>query len=204
MHLFLEALKQFNQACQKKSISITQEKGFIWANLYKLSNTNVTKDTKSIPVCTAKRKGFRTEIRKKLNDEISFINLIINIEEMSTYFKDKHRNSKKRYKNYKTLNTITEPADTIVFIVATSTSIVLLLFGVGLATLPTSAEIACSLSLGNKVLHKMIINKYNKYKKQYQKDQQTLKFYDEIYRKSLQDNLLHKNEYESLCEFFTK
>ena len=70
--------------------------------------------------------------------------------------------------------------------------------------LPISAGIACALSLGNKILHKLIINKYNKYKKQYERDQNTIKSFDKLYRKSLQDNLIDKNEYESVCKIFTK
>ena len=61
-----------------------------------------------------------------------------------------------------------------------------------------------TLSLGNKILHKLIINKYNKYKKQYEKDQQTIKSFDKLYRKSLQDNVIAINEYESLCNIFTE
>ena len=70
--------------------------------------------------------------------------------------------------------------------------------------LPISAGIACTLSLGNKVLHKLIINKYNKYKKQYARDQQTIKSFDKSYRKSLQDNVIDKTEYESLCNILTR
>ena len=70
--------------------------------------------------------------------------------------------------------------------------------------LPISAGIACGLSLGNKILHKLIINKYNKYKKQYERDQQTIKSFDKLNRKSLQDNVIDKIEYESLCNIFTK
>ena len=70
--------------------------------------------------------------------------------------------------------------------------------------LPRSAGIACTLSLGNKVLHKLIINKYNKYKKQFERDQQTIKSFDKLYRKSLQDNVIDKTEYESLCNVFTR
>ena len=70
--------------------------------------------------------------------------------------------------------------------------------------LPLSAGITCTLSLGNKVLHKLIINKNNKYKKQYERDQQTIKSFDQIYRKSLQDNVIDKSEYDSLCKSFTK
>ena len=143
-------------------------------------------------------------LEKKINDVNSFNNHISNIKEMITYFKDKNNKSKKRYKNYKTLNTILESVDTIVIIGATSASITLSVTGIGLIVLPISAGIACALSLGNKVLHKLIINKYNKYKKQYERDQQTIKSFDKLYRKSLQDNVIDKNEYESLCNIFTK
>ena len=143
-------------------------------------------------------------LEKKINDINSFNNHISNIKEMITYFKDKNNKSKKRYKNYKTLNTVLESVDSIVFIGATSTSITLSITGIGLIILPISAGIACSLSLGNKILHKIIINKYNKYKKQYEKDQNTIKSFDKLYRKSLQDNLIDKNEYQSLCNIFTK
>ena len=70
--------------------------------------------------------------------------------------------------------------------------------------LPISAGIVCTLPLGNKVLHKLIIDKDKKYKKQYGKDQQTIKSFDKLYKKSLQDNEIDKNEYESLCNIFTK
>ena len=143
-------------------------------------------------------------LEKKINDVNSFNNHINNIKEMITYFKDKNNKSKKRYKNYKTLNTVLESVDTIVIIGATSTSITLSITGFGLIILPISAGIACTLSLGNKVLHKLIINKYNKYKKQYERDQNTIKSFDKLYRKSLQDNVINKTEYESLCNIFTK
>ena len=84
---------------------------------------------------------------------------------MISYFKDKNHKSKKKYKNYKTLNTVLESVDSTIIIAATSTSITLSTTGIGLIVLPLSAGIACALSLGNKILHKLIINKYNKYKK---------------------------------------
>ena len=101
-------------------------------------------------------------LEKKINDVNSFNNHVNNIKEMITYFKDKNHKSKKKYKNYKTLNIISESVDSIVIIGATSTSITLSITGVGLIILPISTGIACTLSLGNKVLHKLIINKYNK------------------------------------------
>ena len=143
-------------------------------------------------------------LEKKINDVNSFNNHIINIKEMITYFKDKNNKSKKRYINYKTLNTVLESIDSIVIITATSTSITLSVTGIGLIVLPVAAGVACGLSLGNKVLHILIINKDNKYKKQYEKDQNTIKSFDKLYRKSLQDNVIDKTEYESLCNIFTR
>ena len=121
---------------------------------------------------------------------------------MISYSKDINRKSKKRYKNYKTLNTILESVDSIVIIGATSFSITQSITGAGLFILPISAGIACTLSLGNKIIHKLIINKYNKYKKQYERDQQTIKPFEKLYRISLQDNIIDKTEYESLCNIF--
>ena len=143
-------------------------------------------------------------LEKKRNDVNSFNNHNNNIKEMITYFKDKNHKSKKRYKNYKTLNTILESVDSIVIIAATSTSITSSITGIALIILPISAGIACTLSLGNKILHKLIINKYDKYKKQYERDQNTIKSFDKLYRKSLQDNIIDKTEYESLCNIFTR
>ena len=131
-------------------------------------------------------------LEKKLNDVNSFNNHINNIKEMITYFIDKNRRSKKKYKNYKNLNTLLESVDSIIIIAATSTSITLSITGIGLIVLPISAGIACGISLGNKILHKLIINKYNKYKKQYERDQNTIKSFDKLYRKSLQDNVIDK------------
>ena len=119
-------------------------------------------------------------LEKKLNDVNSFKNHIINIKEMITFFKDKNNKSKKRYKSYSFLNTILESIDSIVIIAATTTSVTLSITGIGLIVLPISAGIACTLSLGNKVLHKLIINKYNKYKKQYEGDQQTIRSFDKL------------------------
>ena len=143
-------------------------------------------------------------LEKKINDVNSFNNHVNNIKEMISYFKDKNHKSKKKYKTYKTLNTVLESIDSIVIIAATSTSITLSVTGVGLIILPISAGIACTLSISNKVLHKLIINKYNKYKKQYERDQQTIKSFDKLYRKSLQDNIINKTEYNSSYNIFTR
>ena len=143
-------------------------------------------------------------LEKKINDVNSFNNHVNNNKEMISYFKDKNLKSKKKYKNHNTLNTTLESVDSIVIIATTSTSITLSITGVGLIILPISAGIAFGLSLGNKVLHKLIINKNIKYKKQYERDQNTIKSFEKLYRKSLQDNIIDKTEYEILCNIFTK
>ena len=143
-------------------------------------------------------------LEKKLNDVNFFNNSINNLEEMITNFKDKNNKSKKRYKNYKILDTVLESVDSIVIIGATSSRITQSVTGFGLIILPQSAGNACTLSLGNKVLHKVIISKYNKNKKQYERDQQTFNSFDKLYRKNSPDNIFDEIEYASLCNFFTK
>ena len=143
-------------------------------------------------------------LEKKINDVNSFNNHVIDIKEMITYFKDKNHKSKKRYKKYKTITTILKSFDTFDIIATTSSSITLSLTGIGLILIPISTASACALSIGNKVIYEIIEDKYNKYKKQYEKVQQTIKSFDKLYRKSLQDSVIDKTEYESLCDFFTR
>ena len=50
----------------------------------------------------------------------------------------------------------------------------------------------------------MIINKYNKHRKQYEKHQQTIKSFDILYRESLQDNVIDENEHENFYNSFIK
>ena len=100
-----------------------------------------------------------------------------------TYFKEKNNKSKKKYKNYKTINRVLESLDSVNIIGATSTSITLSITGIGLIVLPISAGIACTLSLGNKVIHKLITNKYDKYNEQYERDRLTIKSFDRLYRR---------------------
>ena len=119
-------------------------------------------------------------LEKKINDVNSFNNHVNNIKEMITYFKDKNHKSKKKYKNYKTINTILKSFDTFVIIATTSSSITLSLTGISLIVIPISTASTCALSIGNKVIYEIIINKYDKYKKQNEKDQQTIKSLDKL------------------------
>ena len=86
---------------------------------------------------------------------------------------------------------------------ATSTSITLSNYRYMFDCFTKISWYCCTLSSGNKVLHKVIINKYNKYKELNERDQQTIKPFDKLYRKKLQDNVIDKTEYESLCNVFT-
>ena len=119
-------------------------------------------------------------LEKKLNDVNSFGNQIINTKEMITYFKNRNTKSKKKYISYKTLNTVLETVVKFIINGTTSTSITLSRTCIGLIVLPISAVIACTLSLRNKILHILIINKNNKYKKQNEKDQQTIESFKKV------------------------
>ena len=101
-------------------------------------------------------------IEKKLNDVYNFKNSINMVKEMLTYFKNKNHKPKKNYQNYKTLISILESVDTVVFISATTTSVILSVTGIGLIVVPIPAGIACALSLGNKLIHRISKNTYNK------------------------------------------
>ena len=48
------------------------------------------------------------------------------------------------------------------------------------------------------------MRKYDNYKKTISKRSTNKKIFHNFYRKSLQDNLIDKNEYESLCNNFTE
>ena len=78
------------------------------------------------------------------------------------------------------------------------------LTGISLVARPISTSTACGFSIGVKVIYEVIINKYNRHKKQYQRDLQTMKFFDKLNRKSLQDNVIDKSEDENVCNIFTK
>ena len=50
----------------------------------------------------------------------------------------------------------------------------------------------------------MIINKHTKYEKHFEEDQQTIKTFDTVYRKNLQDNVIDKNEFKFPCNKFNE
>ena len=128
-------------------------------------------------------------LEKKLNNVNSFNTHINNIKERITYFKYESNISKKKYKENKTITTRLKSFDTFVIIATTSSSITLSLTGIGLIVIPISTASACALSIDNKVLYEVVINKNKKYKKHYERDQLAIKSSNKLYRKSLQDNI---------------
>ena len=72
-------------------------------------------------------------------------------------------------------------------------SITLSLMGISLIVIPISTGIVCGLTISNKVIFEIsIINIKNNMKKI-----KTIKSFDKLYLKFLQDNVIVKNEYES-------
>ena len=139
------------------------------------------------PSALLENNDLEQRLEKKFNDFNIFNKHINKIKKIITYFKDKNKKSKQKYNKYNALNTVLEPVDSIVINGATSFSITLSTTGVGWNIQPISAGIACNLSLGNKVLHKIIVNKYNKFKKLFEKDLQTKKisknYTENLYKK---------------------
>ena len=76
--------------------------------------------------------------------------------------------------------------------------------GIGLIAIPIFSSIACGLTVSNKLLYAIIMQKYKNYKKQYEKHQHTIISYDKLYKKSFQDNVTDKNEYQYVCNISTK
>ena len=142
-------------------------------------------------------------LEETLSNVRSLNDSIIKIKYFITYLKDKNHESKKKYKNHKTLATILVSVDKVVVIGATTTSVRLLVTGVGLIVVTISVGFACALSLGDKILQEIFVNNYNKFKKPYRKDQRTNRFSNKMLRKILQDSLIDENEHESLRKVFT-
>ena len=100
---------------------------------------------------------------------------------MITYFKNKITNSKK-IKKMK-CKTIIKSHDTFIIIATTSSSFKLSPTRIGLIVIPISSGIACGLTFCNKVIDEIVMQKINKYKKQYERSQQTIKSFEKLNRK---------------------
>ena len=143
-------------------------------------------------------------IAKKFNDANNFNNSKRSIREMVTYLKDKNKKSKKKCRKHKMLTTIIKSFDTIGFFATSTSSIKLSVTGIGVFAMPISTVTACGLSIDKKLIYEIVMQKINKYIEQYQKVQQTKKYFDKLNRKSIKDNVVEKNGFESQCNIFTK
>ena len=159
------------------------ERVFTWVNLSKLCLINGPENDRLYSSAPLEKDDLEQRLEKKLNDVKSLNNHINNIIEIITYFKDKNNKFKKKYKKYKTISIIIKSFETIVIIATTSSSITFSPTGIGLIAVPISTATACGLSISNKVLNEMIINKYIKYKKHFENDQQTIKSFKKFDRK---------------------
>ena len=105
---------------------------------------------------------------------------------------------------FKTLTTILKSIDKFLNTATTSSLITLSLTGIGTLAILISTATACRLSIGNKVLYEIIINKYNKYKETYEKTNKLLNFLTYLIKKALQDNLIDTIDLDSFCNVFSK
>ena len=156
------------------------------------------------PSAPVENNDLKQRLEKKLNVCNNFINHISNIKEIITYFKDKNNKSKEKFKNYNLLTAFLKSFDTSVITARTSSSITLSQTEIGFLFTHKSISIVFALSFSNKLVCGLITQKYQKCRKQYEKDQETKKSFDKLYRRFLQDKIIDKNEYERLYNSFTK
>ena len=144
--------------------------------------------------------------QKKLNDVNDFKNSNINAKEMITYFKDQNPKSKTQFENYKTLASILEAVHTVFYNAATTNSAILTVAGVRLVVIPLSSAVSYALSLCYLVIQKKTLKRYDKYKKQKEKDHKTIKSFDDFFREILRGKKrnLYKVEWVSPIIIFTK
>ena len=171
--------------------------GLYLGNFFKFHIIQMDQETDIIyPSAPLKNSDLEQGLAEK-NDVNSLNNSINNIKGMITYFKDENNKSKKKNKINRMITTTFKSFDTLVILETTSSSNTLSSTGIGLIAITISTGAACRLSFGNKVIYEIIINRYNRYKKQDEKDQQTIEPFNKKYGKSYQDNVIDKNEYES-------
>ena len=138
-------------------------KSYFGLSYYLIATKSTSKSYPSAPL--ENNEDLKQRLGNKFNVVNTFNNSINNVKEMITYLKIKIVNQKRNIKFIKH-NSILESVETVI-IGATTKYLTLSVTGVGLIVVPIAAGFGCTLSLVNKVLHRIIINKYNKYNKQY-------------------------------------
>ena len=146
------------------------------------------------PLTPLERNDLEQRLEKKRKDVKSFNDSIIIIKELILYFKRKNHKSKKKYRKHKTLTTLLKTFDTFVNIATTSSSFTLSLTGISLIAIPISNCLASGLTISNRIVFEMSMQRYSKYRKQCDKDHKTIKSFDKFYRNSLQDNVIDESE----------
>ena len=107
--------------------------------------------------------------KKKLND----------LNSLKSSIDERIHKSNKTYKKYGIITTILKSVDSIVIIATKSGSIPVFFTGNSLIVIPISTGKSCGLTIGNKVIYEIKMEKHIQYRKQNQKDQQTNKpFYN--------------------------
>ena len=74
---------------------------------------------------------------------------------------------------------------------------------IGFIVIPLCNGTVCGLTITNKALNELIVNKNKKYKK-FEKAQQTNNFFAKMYRNCLQGIRIDKEKYDFLCILFTE
>ena len=149
-------------------------------------------------------RAIEERFEKIINDVKSFINSVSNIKEMITYSKHENKKIEIKCKKYKMVTTKLKSFDTFVVFATTSTSVSLSVGGIGLIVTPSLTGVGCGLTISNKVIYEIVLQNYNKHNKLYERAEQTVKSFDKLCRKCLQDNVIDKKEYESPCNFSEK
>ena len=123
---------------------------------------------------------------------------------MITYSKLENKKFEISCKKYKIVTTMLKSFDTFVVFATTSTSVSLSVTTIGLIVKPILTGVRCGLTIGNKVILEVFLQKCNKHKKHYERAEQTVIFFDKLYRKCLPDDVIDKQEYGFLCNIFNK
>ena len=78
------------------------------------------------------------------------------------------------------LTAVIKSFNTFVIVATTSNFFTFSLTGFGLTAIPISSNIACGLTISNKVMYELVMQKCNLDKKQFEKDQQTIKSFGKL------------------------
>ena len=97
-----------------------------------------------------------------------------------------------------------ESVDTVGKISATTMPVTSAVSGVCLIVVPISAGVLVVLPLGNKVNLGRKLNKYKRYKKQFENDQKSIESFKKLNTENLQEILIDRKEHECLCKKFKK